>query len=119
MALKRHMIELVKNVEEVQKGGEVVLERFWTPILIPFRKVQEALQMQVDIEKEETTELAAMDMMANFVAKDIYDNQFTVDDLYNRLHAPDALATLQAQLAFVAQGDQTNETKKFLEQMKK
>ncbi len=112
--LKRNMIELVKNVEEAQKGGEVELEKFWTPPFIPFSKVRQALQMQADMD-EDSTELETMEMLAQFVAQEIYNKQFTIDDLYERLHAPDALEALQSQLIFVAQGDQTDATKKFLE----
>ncbi|MCA1021792.1 phage tail assembly chaperone G [Halobacillus litoralis] len=113
--LKRNMIELVKNVEEVQKGGEVELEKFWTPAFLPFSKVRQALQLQADMsEDEDSSELEMMEMLANFVAKEIYNDQFSVDDLYDRLHAPDALDALQSQLVFVAQGDQSEETKKFL-----
>ncbi|WP_100373073.1 phage tail assembly chaperone G [Bacillus sp. FJAT-45037] len=114
--LKRNVIELVKNVEEVQKGGAVILEKYWTPLFIPFSKVRQALQLQADMAKDEdASELEMMEMLADFVAKEIYNNQFTIDDLYDRLHAPDALEALQAQLMFVAQGDQTNATKKYLE----
>lgn len=114
--LKRNMIELVKNVEEVEKGGEVQLEKFWTPPFIPFSKVRDALQLQTEMDKEEgMTELDMMDKLSDFVAKDIYNNQFSKDDIYERLHAPDAVDALQSQLMFVARGDQTDQTKKFLE----
>jgi hypothetical protein len=113
--LKRNMIELVKNIEEVQKGGEVELEKYWTPPFIPFSKVRQALQMQKELDKEETTELESMELLTQFVVEEIYNKQFTIDDLYNRLHAPDGIAALTDQLMFVAQGDQTDATKKFLE----
>jgi len=113
--LKRNMIELIKNIDEVEKGGEPVMEKFWTPLFIPFSKVRDALQMQMEIENnKKLTELDTMDKLSEFVAKDIYNNQFTKEDLYTRLHAPDAVNALQSQLMFVAQGDQTDETKKFL-----
>ncbi|WP_078597113.1 phage tail assembly chaperone G [Evansella clarkii] len=113
--LKRNMIELLKNPEEVANGGEPELQKYWTPPFIPFSKVRQALQLQADMTKdEEASELQMMEMLAEFVAKEIYDNQFTVEELYDRLHAPDALEALQNQLMFVAQGDQSDETKKFL-----
>lgn len=114
--LKRNMIELVKNPKEVQQGGEVEMERFWTPPFLPFSKVRQALQMQAEMDgEEERNEMEVMEMLATFVAQDIYNGQFTVDELYERLHAPDALQALQSQLIFVAQGDQSDGTKKFLE----
>ncbi len=33
--LKRNMIELVGNPEEVLNGGEVEIQRFWTPPFLP------------------------------------------------------------------------------------
>ncbi|MFE5428168.1 phage tail assembly chaperone G [Peribacillus simplex] len=44
----------------------------------------------------------------------MYNKQFTKEDLFNGLHAPDAIQTLQEQIIFVAQGRQNDETKKFL-----
>lgn len=111
--LKRNMIELVKNPEEVLNGGEPELERFWTPAFIPFSIVREAIGLQVETE-EEGKELEIMDKLADFVANRIYNKQFTKDDIYNRLHAPNAIETLQEQILFVAQGHQTEETKNFL-----
>ena len=45
---------------------------------------------------------------------DIYNNQFTKDDLLDRLHAPDAVEELQGQIEFIAQGQMDEERKKEL-----
>jgi hypothetical protein len=55
-----------------------------------------------------------IDKLIDFVANKIYNKQFTKEELFNGLHAPDAIETLQRQIMFVAQGQQTDETKKFL-----
>lgn len=117
--LKRSYIELVKNPEEVMKGGEPELEKFWTPPFIPFSKVRQAMQMQADFSKnKKITEYEITETLSEFIAKDIFNNQFTVDDLYERLHAPDAMEALQNLLFFVTNGGKEDETKKFVEKNK-
>src|SRR5690625_910725 len=113
--LKRTYIELVKNPEEVLKGGEVELEKYWTPAFIPFSIVRDSLGLQSELESGELSELDIMDKLVDFVANNIYGGQFTKDDIYNRLHAPNAIEELQNQILFVAQGQQSDSTKKFLE----
>lgn len=121
--LKRNMIELVKNVEEVLKGGEVETERFWTPPFIPFAQVREALQLASEMEKAEKSEeegtglVDVVDKLADFIVK-VYGNQFTKDDIYNRLHGPGALQILQENILFIAQGVESSNTKKFLAEKK-
>jgi|SRR5690625_970712 len=113
--LKRNMIELVKNPEEVRKGGEVELEKYWTPAFIPFSIVRDAIGLEAELESGEMSELDMMDKLADFVATNIYAGQFAKEDIYERLHAPDAVETLQEQVLFVARGQQSDSTKKFLE----
>ncbi|UII58121.1 hypothetical protein LS684_21095 (plasmid) [Cytobacillus spongiae] len=114
--LKRNMIELVKEVKE----GEIVTEKFLTPVFLPFSVVYEAIDMMEEIEKSEeetknsNSEKELINKLLDFVANKVYNKQFTKDDLFNGLHAPDAIQTLQEQIMFVAQGRQTDETKKFL-----
>lgn len=117
--LKRNMIELIKNPEEVINGGEVELEKYWTPPFIPLDVTYESMDLMAKLEKmdadgsEDVREM--LDMLVDFTANKVYGKQFTEEDLKNRLHAPDALETLQRQVMFIAQGQQTDETKKFLE----
>lgn len=51
-----------------------------------------------------------IDQMLDMVV-DIYNNQFTKDDLLDRLHAPDAVEELQQQIQFIAQGQMDEERK--------
>jgi hypothetical protein len=114
--LKRNMIELVANPDEVVGGGEPELKKYWTPPFIPLSVVREAMEMQKELNDEAVdNELQLVDRMIEFVANRIYNGQFTADDIYNRLHAPNAVKTLQEQIMFITQGNQTDETKKFLE----
>lgn len=113
--LKRNMIELVKNPEEVLKGGEVEIEKFWTPPFLPLTVTYEAIDLMEKIESEEDSKPSEfLDLMIDFVASKAYGGQFTKDDLKNKLHAPDAVATLQEQVLFIAQGQQSDATKNFL-----
>ncbi|WP_026572502.1 phage tail assembly chaperone G [Bacillus sp. UNC438CL73TsuS30] len=113
--LKRNMIELVKEVKE----GEIVTKKYLTPVFIPFSVVYEAIDMTEQIDKSDSNKNASserelIDKLMDFVANKIYKGQFTKEELFNGLHAPDAIQTLQEQIVFVAQGKQTDETKKFL-----
>ncbi|WP_413787547.1 phage tail assembly chaperone G, partial [Staphylococcus aureus] len=47
-----------------------------------------------------------------------YDNQFTVKDLKERMHAPDGMNALREQVIFITQGQQTEETRNFIQNMK-
>lgn len=108
--LKRNMIELVKEVKE----GEIITEKYLTPVFIPLSVVYEALEMIAEIERNKVTERDLLDKMLDFVANRIYKNQFTKQELFDGLHAPDASRVLYEQILFITQGAQTDETKKYL-----
>ncbi|SHI02141.1 phage tail assembly chaperone G [Virgibacillus chiguensis] len=113
--LKRHMIEIVKEV----KAGETVTEKFLTPIFLPMSVVYEAIDLSAEIEKvadddSVKKEKELMEKMLVFVSDKIYGKQFTKDQLFNGLHAPDAIKVLQDQILFVSRGMQNDETKKYL-----
>lgn len=117
--LKRNMIELIKNPEEANNGGEVEFEKYWTPVFIPTKVTYEAIDLSEEMGKIESGDSEksfkdAMDMMMDFIAKKAYNNQFTKKDLMDRLHAPDVISTLQEQIMFIAQGQQSDDTKNFL-----
>lgn len=108
------MIELVVNPQEIAEGGEPQLKKYWTPAFIPFTKVREAMELAAEMEQNDTSKTAeSMDKLADFVT-DVYGNQFTKDELYNGLHAPEAIPTIQQQIIFIAQGQQSDGTKRFL-----
>ncbi|MED1603652.1 phage tail assembly chaperone G [Alkalihalophilus marmarensis] len=112
--LKRNMIELVKDVKE----GEIVTEKYLTPVFIPLTVTYEAVDLLAyikELEKngEEVDEKEVIFKMMDFVVK-LYKGAFTKEELENGLHAPDAIPTLQDQIIFIAQGQQSNATKEFL-----
>lgn len=116
--LKRNIIELAKLDAEgnvVIENDEVVIEKVYSSPFIPFRVVFEATKLSARMQKATAeNEIEMIEELMNFVAKDIYGGQFTKDELLNRLHAPDAMREIEAQITFVAQGEQSDETKKFL-----
>lgn len=116
--LKRNMIELVKNPEEVANGGEVEMEKFWTPPFLPLTVTYEAIDLMEKIEKDEKENEASprefLEIMIDFVASKAYGGQFTKEELQGKLHAPDAIEVLQSQVLFIAQGQQSEQTKNFL-----
>ncbi|MGD7021781.1 phage tail assembly chaperone G [Rossellomorea vietnamensis] len=109
--LKRNMIELVKEVKE----GEIVTEKYLTPVFIPLSTVYQAIDLTNDIEKNtKLNEKELIEKLIDFVANNIYKGKFTKVELTNGLHAPDAVQTLYEQILFIARGQQSEETKKFL-----
>jgi hypothetical protein len=121
--LKRSFITLI----DLDAQGEILETPLLTPKFLPARVVREAMELSILIDEidEETGEnkhnqVDILDMMLDFVANKIYkDSGITVDDLLDRVHAPDLVNQLQEQVAFVASGQQSDETKKFLASKKK
>lgn len=113
--LKRNIIQLVED----PKANEIKLQTYLTPHFISFEIVYEAKDLIDDIEDENSTmkprEIA--DRLMDMVVK-IYDNQFTVKDLKERMHAPDGMNALREQVIFITQGQQTEETRNFIQNMK-
>src|SRR5699024_7767934 len=118
--LKRNIIELLKNPEEANKGGEIETERFWTTAHTPLTVMNEAVDLsekkaKIESGKSKKSFRDAMDLMMDFIANKAYNGQFTKDDLVERLHAPDAINILQEQIGFIASGEQSGGTRDFLE----
>lgn len=117
--MKRNFIKLVKNVEAVEtKNAEPLFDTYVTPAFIPMRKVYDAMDTLAKIDEEETSEKEAIDIMIDTVC-DIYNNQFTHDEVLDRLHSPDAFTSLQEQVQFAAQGTMDDERKKELKALLK
>lgn len=116
--LKRNLIELITNPEEVAGGGEVETKKYWTPPFIPLKLLYQALDLVQEIDdfnsgKSKTKESKLIEKMGDFVANDIYQKQFTREQLENGLHAPDAVANLQEQITFISQGRFSKAAKEF------
>lgn len=113
--LKRSYIELVKNVDEVVKGGEPELEKVWTPHFLPWKTVREGMQILMEKEQETTNDFELIEQMEEFIANKIFGGAITVEDLQERLHAPNAIEAMQNVIEFVTSGQESDELRAFLE----
>ncbi|MCF1633072.1 phage tail assembly chaperone G [Tetragenococcus koreensis] len=116
---KRNFIKLVqvdkKGNAVTDTEGNAKYDTFITPTQIPFRKIYDAADLMDNQEEAKSTK-ENMDEMLDMVV-DIYNKQFTKNDLLDRLHAPDAVEELQQQIEFIAQGQLDDERKKELAKM--
>lgn len=115
--LKRNYIQLVEN----PKAEELKMETYLTPHFIPLDTLYEATDIMAELEEVDNGEKEMsfkeqMDKLIDVVVK-IYGGQFTKKDVRTRLHAPDAVTSLQKQVEFIANGQQDDETKKFIQSM--
>lgn len=107
--MKRNFIKLVKDI----KDGQPIYDTYLTPAFVPFRKMYQATDTQASLEDGSLTEKEQMDLMLDMVVE-IYDKQFTRDELINGLHSPDAVEVLNDQIEWIAQGKMNEERKKEL-----
>ena len=115
--LKRNYIQLVEN----PKAEEIKMETYLTPHFIPLDVLYEAIDIMAELEEVERGEKEMslkeqMEKLVDAVIK-IYGGQFTKKDIRTRIHAPDALTSLQKQVEFVVNGQQDEETKNFIQSM--
>src|SRR5699024_3522262 len=112
---KRNFIKLTqidkKGNAVTDTEGNAKYDTFITPTQIPFRKIYDAADLMDGASEENASAQENIDQMLDMVV-DIYNNQFTKDDLLDRLHAPDAVEELQGQNEFIAQGKIDEERKK-------
>src|SRR5699024_4886879 len=98
------------------KGGEPELEKVWTPYFIPWKTVREGMQLLMEKEDgESTNDFEMIEEMEEFIVNKIFNGTITIDDLQNRLHAPDAVKTMQEVIEFVTSGQESDELRAFLE----
>lgn len=92
MSKKINFIKLVVLDKEGNakegKNGDFEVETYFTPNFIPFRKIYEATDIMEGTSEDgnELTEKEMFKRMTDFVV-DVYNKQFTSDDLLDRLHA--------------------------------
>lgn len=117
---KRNFIKLTqindKKEPITDSEGNPKHDTYLTPTQIPFRKIYDAADLMDGASNETASAQQNMDQMLDMVV-DIYGNQFSKDDLLDRLHAPDAVEELQQQIEFIAQGQMDDERKKELAKM--
>lgn len=115
--LKRNYIQLVEN----PNAEEIKMETFLTPHFIPLEVLYEAIDIMAELEEVEngTREMSFKEQLEKLIdaVVKIYGKQFTKKDVKTRLHAPDAISALQKQIEFIANGQQDDETKKFIQSL--
>ncbi|ANZ33072.1 phage tail assembly chaperone G [Staphylococcus carnosus] len=113
------LVQLDKEGNPVEdKNGNFKFDTYFTSNFIPYRKTYEATEIMEgkNNEGKELSEKDMVDRMLDFLI-DIYNNQFTRDDLLDRLHSPNANDEIRAQVEFVAAGQMDEERKKQLAKM--
>src|SRR5699024_8824778 len=94
---KRNFIKLIqvdkKGNAVTDSEGNAKYDTFITPTHIPFRKIYDAANLMDEASNEENSAQENIKQMLDMVV-DIYNNQFTKDDLLDRLNAPDAVEEL-------------------------
>lgn len=112
------MMELVTNQEEIAEGGEPQFKKYWTPAFVSYQKTREAMSLAAKMQKEgddPTKIIGLLDEIENFIVE-LYENKFTLEELRGGLHGPDAFPILIAQVHFISDGEQSSDTKKFLQE---
>lgn len=120
--LKREKIELIKNIEEVNKGEEPEIEKVWTIPFVSLRTSLEAvnLYMRVTDPESEVSEDDRNDEVVDFLSEKAFGGKITKEDFYNRLPGPGFNDGMSGQeilvhlLIFMGNGEQTEDTKNFL-----
>ncbi|MDK3656267.1 hypothetical protein O0A22_11675 [Staphylococcus pseudintermedius] len=98
MAKKNLKIELVTDVKD---NGELETKTYEAPKFIPFSKLIEATKK---LEKlEDASESEAISAMFN-VLVDLYNNQFTVQELMDGIDAREALDVIETNIGALAGG---------------
>src|SRR5699024_8161675 len=114
---KRNFIKLIqvdkKGNAVTDTEGNAKFDTYITPTKIPFRKIYKDADLMDGASDENTSAQENIDQKVDMV-DDIKKNQFTKDDLLDRLHAPDAVEELQGQIEIIAQGQMDEERKKEL-----
>lgn len=108
---KRNFIELIKEVND--KGEITKTKVYLTPVFIPFSKFTKKMKEVIELEKD--MKRSEYEKLPEFFAiiSDLYSNQFTVDEMLDGLHTPEAMTEVRNQLEFFSDGivQEENEAK--------
>ncbi len=120
--LKREKIELIKNIDEINNGAEVEIEKVWT---VPFISLGTSIQavnlyQKVTDPDKEMSEEDRNDEVIDFLVEKAFGGKVSKEDFYTRLPGAGFNEGMSGQevlinlLIFVGNGEQTDDTKKFL-----
>lgn len=121
--LKREKIELIKNIDEVNDGAEIEVERVWTVPFVTYGTSLEAVSIYQEVVEPDNglSEEDRNDKVIDFLVEKAFGNKITKEDIYKRLPGPGFNDGMNGQevllhlLIFIGNGEQSEETKKFLE----
>lgn len=99
---KQNQTMSIELVTDVKDNGELVTKEYYTPNFIPFSKLMKATATLDKL--EDKSEMEAMDEMMQVIC-DLYNNQFTTDQLMDGLHAPDAVRVIRENIEFISTGE--------------
>lgn len=99
---KRNFIELIKEVDN--DGNIKNTKVYLTPVFIPFSKFTKKIKEVTELEND--TKRSEYEKLPEFFAiiSDLYNNQFTVDEMLDGLHTPEAMIEVRNQLEFFSDG---------------
>lgn len=109
---KRNAIELVTGYDEEKE--QPITQVYFTNPFLSGRLFRNAVALSKELE-ESKDEMENLDKLLSFVAKEIYEKQFTVEELEEGLAPYKLIEELQEQVFFVARGEQSESSKKLLE----
>lgn len=110
--VKRNVIHLITGYDEEKDKPKV--KTYYTPPMLSGRLFRSSLEVAKEID-ESKDDFSNLDKLLNFVAVEVYNNQFTVEELEEGIQPYELIKELQEQVFFVSRGEQSEETKKFLE----
>ena len=97
---KQMSIDLITDVKE---DGELVTTTYKTKGFIPFSKLMKITKKLEGMDK--LSEQEAMEETFKVICEDLYENQFTVEQLMDGLHAPDAAKVIEENITFLSTGE--------------
>lgn len=106
-------LELVTELDENREVKETAV--YVTPRFIPFDVTYEAIELMEEIQNAKSDfDKEVIDKMMNFIVHRLYEDRFTIQEFKKGVHGPDFFRILQEQISFVAEGYQSDATKKLV-----
>lgn len=99
---KRNFIELIKEVDN--NGNIKKTEVYLTPAFIPFSKFTEKIKKVEELDND--TKRTEFEKLPEYfeVISELYNNQFTPQDMLDGMHTPEAMTEFKNQLQFFSDG---------------
>lgn len=120
-AKKQTAIELVTQVTD--QGEIEATQTYQTSPFIPFEITYKAMSLMEEASQTDESgkqfDKTIIDKFVDFIVVDMYGQRFTREDFLAGVHGPEFMNVLQEQVAFMANGYQSEGTKKLLASARK